>query len=495
MKILMIQPYGSSQPPLGLCQVSAELKEAGYTDIVLVDLLRGDIDLYSPVRTKEYLMEQLKKKPDAVLITASTATFREAREIAQLARPYGRVLLLGGPHATTFQEKVLEKTPEFDMVVYGEADETIALLMNRIETNSDFAGIRGVIYRKDGKIVKNPPVPPIMDLDKLPFPDRDILDIDSYAGPLTILTSRGCPHACTFCSRPVTGATFRGRSAKNVVDEIEFLLKKYPKTAKKLNNLITLIDENAGVNKARLISICDEMLARHVKVTIPFTNGLHVSSADPVLYSKLKQIGCTALWFGVESGSDKILTRIKKGATKETIKKAVRIAHEAGIKNVAGHFIIGMEDETIETARETIRFVKEAGFDSAAFNHAAPQPGTPLWDYARSYGKLLFEYDETIDYSNFKHDHTAPQFETPEFTKEERMQAYQEAVQMMDGMTRRKMLSVPNILKFLLNLKSPLDLFWAVRRIYTIHAKQDLRRIIDLRPSLKHRQTKEATNT
>src|SRR3989344_4470572 len=144
MKILMIQPYGSSQPPLGLCQVSAELKEAGYTDIVLVDLLRGDIDLYSPVRTKEYLMEQLKKKPDAVLITASTATFREAREIAQLARPYGRVLLLGGPHATTFQEKVLEKTPEFDMVVYGEADETIALLMNRIETNSDFAGIRGV---------------------------------------------------------------------------------------------------------------------------------------------------------------------------------------------------------------------------------------------------------------------------------------------------------------------------------------------------------------
>ena len=280
-----------------------------------------------------------------------------------------------------------------------------------------------------------------------------------------------------------------------IINNWDELLKKYPKTAKKLNNLITLIDENAGVNKARLISICDEMLARHVKVTIPFTNGLHVSSADPVLYSKLKQIGCTALWFGVESGSDKILTRIKKGATKETIKKAVRIAHEAGIKNVAGHFIIGMEDETIETARETIRFVKEAGFDSAAFNHAAPQPGTPLWDYARSYGKLLFEYDETIDYSNFKHDHTAPQFETPEFTKEERMQAYQEAVQMMDGMTRRKMLSVPNILKFLLNLKSPLDLFWAVRRIYTIHAKQDLRRIIDLRPSLKHRQTKEATNT
>ena len=227
MKILIIQPYGSSQPPLGLCQLSAELKQAGYTDIVLVDLLRGDIDLYSPVRTKEYLMEQLKRKPDAVLITASTATFREAREIAQLARPYGRVLLIGGPHATTFQEKVLEKTSEFDLVVYGEADETIVPVMKQIENGCDFSGITGIIYRKDGKIVKNPPTPVIMDLDKLPFPDRDVLDIDSYAGPFTIMTSRGCPHACTFCSRPVTGKIFRGRSAKNVVDELEFLLNKY----------------------------------------------------------------------------------------------------------------------------------------------------------------------------------------------------------------------------------------------------------------------------
>jgi len=269
MKILLIQPYGSTQPPLGLCLLAAELKQGGYTDIALVDLLRFDIKVTSPIRTWEYLEKKLKEKPDAVLITGATPTFKDALEIAKMARPFTKTILVGGSHATIFKERILEKVPYVDVVVYGEADETICTIIKRLEEggNSNLTGITGVCYRdKKGKIIRNPPTPPIMDLDKLPWPDRDIVDMDSYHGAFIVLTSRGCPQACTFCSRPVTGATFRGRSPKNVVDELEMLFNKYPETAKRINYTVTFSDENAAVDKQRLIGICDEIIKRKLKI-------------------------------------------------------------------------------------------------------------------------------------------------------------------------------------------------------------------------------------
>ena len=489
MKILLIQPYGSTQPPLGLCLLAAVLKKGGYSDIALVDLLRFDINVTSPIRTWDYLEKKLEEKPDAVLITGATPTFTEALEIAKMARPHTKTVLVGGSHATIFKERILEKVPYIDVVVYGEADETICKQMESLqkEGNNNLSGITGVCYRdKSGKIIKTEQTPPIMNLDNIPWPDRDIIDLDSYHGAFILLGSRGCPHACTFCSRPVTGATFRGRSPKNVVDEIDFLLNKYPETARRINKTITFSDENAAVDKQRLIGICDELIKRKLNIKFVLTNGLHVTSAHEELYQKLAKAGCVSLWFGVEQGTDKMLKTIRKGATENLIKKAVRMAHEAGIPFVGGHFMIGVEEETLEDARHTIKFAKEAGFDATGWNHAAPTPGTPLWDYVMKHGKLLWEFEDVVNYSNFKHDHTEPQFETPEFTREQRKQAYEEAIKMMDEVMRSKIMAPSNIAKFLRNsITHPEDLPWAAKRLYNIHTKRDLRRHYDMKPSMK----------
>jgi anaerobic magnesium-protoporphyrin IX monomethyl ester cyclase len=488
MKILVVQPYGSINPPLGLCLLVAELKEGGYADVTLVDLLRFNIDgnAESPVRTREYLQEKLEEKPDVVLLTAASQTFAEALEIAQLARPFTKKIILGGNHATLFQEKLLEKVPYLDLIVFGEADETICKIMEKIENNNDdFSDITGVCYRQGKKIFKTDPTPPIMDLDKLPFPDRDALDLNSYLGALTILTSRGCPFQCTFCSRPVSGSTFRGRSGKNVADEIESILVKYPEVAKRANYNFPLPDDNAGVKKNHLIDICNELQKRNLNIKLSLTSGLHVSSADLHLYKKLRESGCKTLWFGVESGNPQILKNIRKGATPEMIKKAVAIAHEAGIEEVGGHFMIGHQGETLETARDTIKFVKEAGFDTAGFNHAAPTVGTPLWDWVKENGTFLFKYKDMMDYSDFKHDHTEPQFETPEFPREDRIKAYKEACEVMDTLTRKRMYSTKNIVKFITKIRSPADLVWAVKRTYGVFTKSDLRRVVLLKPSMK----------
>lgn len=470
--------------------LAAELKQGSYTDLTVIDLLRTNIqsNVESPIRTMEYLKQKLEEKPDVVLLTASSQTFAEALEIARLARPYTKKILLGGNHATIFQEKILEKVPYLDLVVYGEADETICKIMEHIEEGiDDFSDITGVCYRKKGKILKSGPTPPIMDLDKLPFPDRSVVDLNSYLGALTIFTSRGCPFHCTFCSRPVSGRTFRGRSPKNVVDEIESIIVKYPELVKKLEYNFTISDDNAGVDKQRLVGICDEIINRKLNIQLSLTSGLHVSSADLYLFTKLRQAGCRTLWFGVESGNAQILKNIRKGATTDMIKKAVALAHEAGIESVGGHVMIGHEGETLQAARDTIKFITEAGFDTVGFNHAAPTVGTPLWDWVLKNGKFLFKYEDIMDYSDFKHDHTEPQFETPEFTREERIQAYKEACVVMDALSRKRLFAVKNIAKFISKVRSPADLIWAARRTYDAFTKTDLRRITLLKPSIKKR--------
>ena len=280
MKILIVQPMGSGTPPLGLCLISAILKKAGYKDITLVDLMIDTIasEVVSQIRTDEYLEKKLGEDPDVILLTSSLPTFHFATTLSKRLRKHCKILMLGGPHATLFKEKILEKCPQFDLLVTGEADLSIVPLMKKIESSIknnakfDFTDIPNVIWRDNSKIVINTMSTPIMDLDQFPVPDRDIIDIHSYHAAFSILTSRGCPMKCTFCSRPVTGSTFRGRSAKSVVDEMEMMLNKYPDIAKRSNRTFSIVDENFGVDKRRVIEICDEIIKRNLNLRIVLPN-------------------------------------------------------------------------------------------------------------------------------------------------------------------------------------------------------------------------------
>src|SRR3989338_4732113 len=225
MKILIVQPMGSGSPPLGLCLISAVLKRAGYTDIALVDLMVDNVadQVVSSVRTEEYLQKKLEENPDIILLTAALPTFHFAMNLSQTLRKHCKVLMFGGPHATMFKEVIIKNCPQIDILVVGEADLIIAPIMKQIEENIstgkyDFTGIPNVVWRKGSEIIINQLASPIMDLDQFPVPDRDIIDLGSYHAAFSILTSRGCPMQCTFCSRPVTGSTFRGRSAESVVE-------------------------------------------------------------------------------------------------------------------------------------------------------------------------------------------------------------------------------------------------------------------------------------
>ncbi len=498
MKILIVQPMGSGSPPLGLCLISAVLKRAGYTDIALVDLMVDNVadQVVSSLRTEKYLQKKLEENPDIILLTAALPTFHFAMEMSQKLRKYCKVLMFGGPHATMFKDVIIKNCPQIDLLVVGEADLTIVPIMKQIEENIstgkyNFTGIPNVVWRKGSEIIINKLASPIMDLDQFPAPDRDIIDLGSYHAAFSILTSRGCPMQCTFCSRPVTGSTFRGRSAENVVDEMEMMLNKYPEIAERCNKTFAIVDENFGVNKQRVIAICDEILKRELKLRIILPNGLHVTGAqDMEVLKKLKAVNCDLIFFGVESGNDQVLRNIKKGANRNIIIKAVKNCHDAGIQMVGGHFIIGLPGDTPETVRETIKFFEEeSGLDTANFNHAIPHPGTPFWDYVIEHGKFYCEYTPVMDYSNFYFENNKSKlfyekivFDTPEFTKEQRIIAYNEAVTALDRKMRNRILSFKNIKRFTFSIQSFADIIWALKRFYSVTTKHDLRRVYEPRP-------------
>ena len=472
MKILMVQPMGSGTPPLGLCMISAILKRAGYNDITLVDLMVERIanKVVSPVRTEEYLQKKLEERPDVIFLGASVPIFHIVTEMAKRMKSYCGLLLLGGPHPTMYKDKVLEECPYVDALVYGEADFCIVPLLKKIEEglktgNYDFSSIENVVWRKGDEIIVNKASGPIMDLDQLPFPDRDVIDLGSYHGALSIFTSRGCPHACTFCSRPVTGNIFRGRSANNIVDEIEEILTKYPDVAERSSRTFTIADENFGVNKNRVVETCDEIIRRDLNIRLVLPTGIHVTGAqDLEVLKKMKAAGCDLIAFGIESGNETVLRNIKKASNRNMIKQAVKLCHEAGI-TVVGHFVVGLPGDTLQIARETIKFFEETGFDSANFNYAVPHPGTPFWDYVEKNGNFLVTFTPMMDYSNFYFDENDKNkmnyekvvFDTPDFPEGERIKAYTESVAALDRKIRKRVFSFKNIKRFLFSINSFVD--------------------------------------
>ena len=479
MKILFIQPQGTGLPPLGLMYVGASLKQNGYNDISLVDL-KEDSD--SPMRKREYLEKMLDKKPDVIGISATTPSFKEAIQIARIAREHTPMLIIGGPHATIFQEQLLQKYPFIDAVVYGEGEITAVEFMNNIE---NLKGVKGVIYRENGKIIKNEPRPRIENLDSLPFPDRTLIDMNAYHGAFSIMTSRGCPHQCTFCCSPVTGKIFRYRNPKNVVDEIEFLVNSYPKLVER-GLQIAVSDECFNTNIQRAKDICDEIVRRNLKVALSFQNGLHVRTVDLELFQKMKTAGCNNIWFGIESGNEKVLKDLKKGITKGMVRNAVKLAREAGIERIAGHFMLGLPGDTKETAMDTINFMKELRLNYAGFNQTAPLPNTELWEYVKKNGHFLFKYEDIEDYEKFRMSNTEPQFETPEFTAKERVEIYDIAIHELDSVIRSQYLNMKSVKKIFKRVRTFDDMKWLVKYVYVLFFGKDIRRLLPQRTIKKN---------
>jgi anaerobic magnesium-protoporphyrin IX monomethyl ester cyclase len=422
MNILLINPsqykiYGSAMspdyPPLGLGYLGAILEKEGHKVKVL------DIDAENI--SKGDLITLLKNfNPLLVGITCTTPTYKNAVELGALIKNIiPTKIVLGGIHPTIDPENAI-KAKSIDMLIIGEGEKTIKELAEFIEKNeTDFSKINGLVYKKENKIIINNPREMIQNLDELPFPARHLFGSRKYTYPdalyeqsFPIFTSRGCPGQCTYCcSKQIFCGKFRYRSAKNIVDEIEYLIKKYG--AKEIH----MWDDCFTLIKNRVFEVRNEFIKRKIKIKVAFPNGLRVDMVDPEILKALKEMGTYSIAFGVESGNQDILNKIKKGTKIEQIIKAFKETKKLGIE-IWGFFMIGLPGETKETIMDTINFAIKLNPDIAKFHILKPYPGSEAYhDLLKQ--NLIMDYD----YSNYGI-HIGPVHRLPTVSKKE-MMAYQ----------------------------------------------------------------------
>jgi len=389
MRILLVGPRSTvwssrKHIPLGLGYLAAVLEGAGH-----------EVEIYDAVVETEPLDRLLDGgKFDLAGITAVTPLIYEAWEVAAQAKGRGTVTVLGGPHPTLLPDESLER-PEVDIVVRGEGEETIVELAQALEEGSDLEGVLGISFKK-GTIVHNLSRPLSEDLDSLPFPAHHLFKIERYTNlqPLTdgldpnaraytIVTSRGCPYGCIFCSKAITGRTWRPRSPENVVAEWRWLVKDLGATEIGITDDVMTLDAKRAKRICRLL--VEEGLNHIPWITV---HGIRVDDVDEELLRLMKEAGCKRVGFGVESGSQRVLDYMKKGQTIEEVRRTFRWSKKAGLETM-GFFIFGMPTETEETMEATIRLALELDPDLANFMIAAPYPGTELYEIILHEGNLF----------------------------------------------------------------------------------------------------------
>ncbi len=387
MRVLLVNPESevwSSRKhiPLGLGYLASSLRENGHEPYIF-DMAVED----EPLAAEIERAEEAGRPYHLVGITATTPLIEDAWKAARTVKKYGLPTLLGGPHLMLLPLESMER-PEVDFVLQGEAEFTIVELVDALEHGKDLGRVPGLFWRKDGNVVVNPPAPLVEDLDSIPFPAHDLYKIEKYTNlqPLTdgldkharsytIITSRGCPYHCTYCSKPITGDTWRGRSVDNIIEEWRWLVKGLGATE------IGVTDDIWNLKRDRAKELCRRLIEEGLN-TVPWVtvHGMKVNNTDQELFHLMKAAGCKRVGFGVESGDPWILKHvIKKSQTLDMVRDAFRWAKTAGLQTM-GFFIFGMPHETEETMERTIQFALELDPDLANFMLAAPFPGTELWN-------------------------------------------------------------------------------------------------------------------
>jgi anaerobic magnesium-protoporphyrin IX monomethyl ester cyclase len=413
-KVTLVNPpqfTNYPQPPMGLILLAAVLESKGYP----VNLVDANFLGLKPADIVPLLGDT-----DILGLTAMTPTVSRAIDIARevkAARP-GLTIVMGGPHATLLPAETMAVAPEVDIIVRGEGEESFINLLSALEDRKPLENVKGITYRKDGIVVNNPPSPEISDLDSLPFLAYHLLPLKSYkphpphgrAFPFAVLiTSRGCPYNCGYCSKPVFGKRFRGQSPSRIADEIAWLQEKYGVRE------IAFYDDSFTLDMDRAYQICEEIINR--RLNIIWSCETRVNLVDERLLRKMKQAGCYSISYGLESGSQEILDVIEKGTTIKQAVEAVRYTREAGI-HVIGYFMIGSPGETPDTIRETIRFAKKLKVDFAQFSITTPFPGTRLYDlYLEEGGRPDIPWEDYVYAASSEG--LAPVFESDSLSRED----------------------------------------------------------------------------
>lgn len=411
MKILIINPFLTTlpddparpNPSLSLGYLAAYLER--YYEVKVLDVAAVGKDITQQIGEKKRIGltdDEIKNylndyKPDIVGITnPSTLHAQDAYDTAKIVKNVNKDILVvfGGAHASSNPVSVL-CTREVDIVVIGEGEESLLEIARKHENRGNLSDIRGICVRDGEKIRYTQPREYIKDLDTIPFPARHLLPMDIYFETAlketnyamrkriaTVITSRGCPGRCIYCAvKTVWGRKWRGRSPKNVVDEIEYLMKEYEVDE------IHFLDDSMSVNKDRLSGICEEIVKRKLDIKWTTPNGIAVWLLNEPLVKKMKEAGCYRLTFGLESGNAETLNYLGKKYNFDHAKRVIKYAHRIGLWTI-GTFIIGSPEEKMESIEDTIKFAINSYLDFAVFYIANPFPGTEMFEIYKKAGLL-----------------------------------------------------------------------------------------------------------
>jgi radical SAM superfamily enzyme YgiQ (UPF0313 family) len=354
MRILLAQavsPIVNTSPPLGLGYLGAMLEEKGH-EVLILD---GGAP-YAQFTTESMADEIAAWRPDLVglTLTVSFAT-HTYRLISQIKRRIDVPVLVGGPHATILPEEPLRFGA--DLVLRGEGEFGILEIVDHLSGDRRANEIEGLSYiGSDGEPIHNPLRPLIDDLNVIPFPAKHLFvkehyyrERDDSARFGNIITSRGCPFACTYCCNLTFGRWWRARSPRNVVDEIKELMERYG--TEKFN----WVDDAATINQRRMMEICQLIIDE--KLDISWTCITRLNAVSEELLKMMRRAGCVGITYGIESGNPETLKRIKKGITVEQAERAVRLTHEVGIE-CSVNFMYGFPWETPRDIRVTTEFIR-----------------------------------------------------------------------------------------------------------------------------------------
>jgi radical SAM superfamily enzyme YgiQ (UPF0313 family) len=366
-------------PPLGLAYIASALEEAGHE----VDL----IDAIALCLSREEVSKRIEQfDPELVGITAMTPTFHGALEAARIAKTHNRKTLIGGVHMSIYAEETLSYQ-EVDFGIVGEGEETIVELCSALNEGQDYSSIEGLCYKRDDDSIKVGRARIVQDITKLPMPSYHLLPMEKYSSIIgmkpvsTMMGSRGCPYKCGFCFKTPSDKKYRTRSAENIVDEIEYLIKNY-----KVREVMFYDDI---MPKAYARGLSNEIIKRNIKIN--WQTPQRVNLVNPELLKLMAKAGCHILRFGVEQGDPDMMRLVEKKTTIDQVRLSFQAANDAGIKTFA-YFIIGYTGETERTMQATIDLAKDLNPTYAMFTKAVPLPQTPLMVQSVSKGLVDPEY-------------------------------------------------------------------------------------------------------
>ncbi len=364
-------------PPIGIMSLSSVLKRAGHECVMF--------DQANPDTPNEVIIEEINRRQPALvgLSFLSTTSYPYAKILARQIRTANKrvKLAFGGVFVSLSAQLVKLQCPEVDFVCRGDGEQLILDLLERMDDPQE---VGGLTWARDGRVIHNPNRPMERNLDQWPFPDRESLPLDFVESmPLdvpavlsmerftTMQTSRGCPWPCVFCDIPIFNeGKWRSRSPQHVVDEFKHL--------RELGyGSVYFVDDHFLLQPKRIEAICKGL--NDNDITIQWGCEGRVDSVAQHLFPAMARAHCRTLMFGVESGSQKVLDRLKKEQTLAEVETAVANAKQAGIEIVHGFFVVGNPDETVEDMKATFDFASKLPLDTFGFNRLCVYRGTPLW--------------------------------------------------------------------------------------------------------------------